>query len=257
MNKPMLAIVAEDEELFRDALLKLLKDTWPDLTIAAICEDGGSALEALEAHQPDVAFLDIRMPGLTGLDVAAAAIDASPATQIVFVTAYDQYAIAAFDRGAVDYLQKPVAKDRLLATIERIKSRAAKGIDAEVLETLMRELGGRGAKEPADPLQWVTASVGRETRLIQVEDILYCQSDTKYTAIVTPEVEALVRTPLADLMKRLDPTRFKQIHRATVVNMKAVSGVVRDESGRGTLKLKGRPETLAVSLTYMPLFKNM
>lgn len=257
MNKPMTAVVAEDEELFRNALLKLLSETWPDLTIAAICEDGGSALEAIEAHKPEVAFLDIRMPGLTGLDVAAAAIDASPGTQIVFVTAYDQYAIAAFDRGAIDYLQKPVAKDRLLATIERIKSRAAQGLDPAMLDMLMRELGSRGQKEVQDPLQWVTASVGRETRLIQVEDILYCQSDTKYTAIVTPEVEALVRTPLSELMRRLDPVRFKQIHRATVVNMKAVSSVARDDSGRGTLKLKGRPETLAVSLTYMPLFKNM
>lgn len=257
MSKPMTAIVAEDEELFRNALLKLLNECWPELTVLAICEDGGSALEAIEAHKPDVAFLDIRMPGLTGLDVAAAAVDASTATQVVFVTAYDQYAIAAFDRGAIDYLQKPVARDRLLATIERIKSRAAQGMDPATLEMLVRELGARGPKDAAEPLQWVTASVGRETRLIQVEDILYCQSDTKYTAIVTPEVEALVRTPLSDLMRRLDPARFKQIHRATVVNMKAVSSVARDESGRGTLKLKGRPETLAVSLTYMPLFKNM
>ncbi|MBL8520918.1 MAG: response regulator transcription factor [Betaproteobacteria bacterium] len=256
----MTAVVAEDEDLFREALLKLLKETWPDLTIAAICEDGGSALEAIEAHQPDVAFLDIRMPGLTGLDVAAAALDASPLTQIVFVTAYDQYAIAAFDRGAVDYLQKPVAKDRLTATIERIKARAARsqgGLDPALLETLMRELGARGSREAEDPLQWVTASVGRETRLIQVEEILYCQSDTKYTAIVTHDTEALVRTSLSDLMRRLNPAQFKQVHRATVVNMKAVASVARDESGRGTLKLKGRPETLAVSLTYMPLFKNM
>jgi DNA-binding LytR/AlgR family response regulator len=258
MNRPFTAVVAEDEQLFRDALTKMLRAEWPELAIVAECEDGGSALEAITEHRPDVAFLDIRMPGLTGLEVAASIVETSPATQVVFVTAYDQYAIDAFDRGAVDYLQKPIARDRLLATIERLKARAAKSLDADALHELVRQLAGAAQAQTGEPaLSWITASVGRETRLIQVEDILYCQSDSKYTAVVTKECEALVRTSLAELMKKLDATQFKQVHRATVVNMKSVASVTRDEAGRGTLRIKGRSETLAVSLTYMPLFRNM
>jgi DNA-binding LytR/AlgR family response regulator len=206
-----------------------------------------------------VAFLDIRMPGLTGLEVAAAASEGSPATQIVFVTAYNQYAIDAFDRGAVDYLLKPIVPDRLEATVKRLKARIASGVlEAQHLAEIVDQLRGKlpvASKNP--PLVWITASAGKETRLIMVDDVAYFQADNKYTVVMTAEGESLVRTPIRELLDALDPAIFKQVHRSTIVNMKAVSSITRDESGRGLLRLKGRPETLPVSLTFMPLFKNM
>ena len=255
----MKCVVAEDEALLRDEMVSLLAQAWPDLDIAAACEDGGSALEAIAEHQPDVAFLDIRMPGITGLEVAAAAAEASPRTQVVFVTAYNQYAIDAFDRGAVDYLLKPIAPERLAATVARLKSRLESGgSGAAALAAVVSELRAKlpAPSRPA-PLQWITASVGKETRLIMVDDVAYFQADNKYTVVMTAEGEALIRKPIRELLDLLDPTHFKQIHRSTIVNMKAIAAVTRDESGRGTLRLKTRPETLPVSLTFMPVFKGM
>lgn len=253
------AVVAEDEQIFRDALVQLLGKVWPELDIVAVCSDGNQALAALAEHQPAVAFLDIRMPGQTGLDVARALVEESPETQVVFVTAYNQYALSAFDSGAVDYLLKPVEEARLVATIDRLRKRIGQQApDTVALAALAHRLGGvlnKRVEEP--PLEWITASVGKETRLIAVEEVLYFQSDNKYTAVMTQEGEALLRTPLRDLVGRLNPGLFKQVHRATVVNLRAVAAVTRDESGRGTLRLKHRPETLAVSLTFMPLFRNM
>ncbi|HEU4376652.1 MAG TPA: response regulator, partial [Telluria sp.] len=177
-------VIAEDETLLRDALVQMLAAAWPELAVAAACEDGGAALEAIAAHQPDVAFLDIRMPGLSGLEVAAALADCSPRTQVVFVTAYDQYAIDAFERGAVDYLQKPVTPERLAATVRRLKARAAgAGPDAALLADMLRQLSGSAAAGRAPPLVWLTASAGNETRLIMVDDVAYFQSDTKYTVV--------------------------------------------------------------------------
>lgn len=255
----MNCIIAEDELLLRNELVTLLRETSPDLAIVAECEDGASALEAISENQPDVAFLDIRMPGLTGLEVAAAAAEASPKTQIVFVTAYNQYAIDAFERGAVDYLLKPIARDRLAATMQRIQSRVASGnSNADALAAIVDQLRGKVpilGKVP--PLVWITASVGKETRLILVDDVAYFQADNKYTAVMTNEGEALIRKPIRELLDALDPDAFKQIHRSTIVNMKAIAAVTRDESGRGTIRLKTRPETLPVSLTFMPLFRNM
>jgi len=252
-------VIAEDETLLRDALVQLLAEVWPELEVVAACEDGGSALEAIAAFQPDVAFLDIRMPGLSGLEVAAALQEASPKTEVVFVTAYDQYAIDAFDRGAVDYLLKPVAKARLSATVQRVKARLASGNhDAGALADLVARLGSSIAntsKEP--PLVWLTASAGAETRLIMVEDIAYFQSDTKYTVVMTAAGESLLRKPIRELLDVLDPTIFKQIHRSTIVNLRAVASVTRDETGRGIVKLKTRPETLSVSQPFMSLFRNM
>jgi DNA-binding LytR/AlgR family response regulator len=256
-------VIAEDEALFRAALVKLLGEEWPELKIVAACEDGAEALDAIAANQPRLAFLDIRMPGLTGLDVAAATAEVSPQTAIVFVTAYDQYAVDAFDKGAVDYLLKPVDPARFRTTVARLKERlqrSANGaaIDPTLLQALIDKLGGRAQSVDGEaPLTWVTASVGRETRLINVNDIIYIQSDNKYTVVMTADSEALLRMPLTDIVKRLDSGRFRQIHRSTVVNLHAVAGITRDESGRGTMRLKGRPETLAVSLSYMPFFKNM
>jgi DNA-binding LytR/AlgR family response regulator len=255
----MRCVVAEDEQLLRDELVALLARDFPELAIVAACEDGAEALEAIGEHQPEVAFLDIRMPGLTGLEVAAAASEASPGTQVVFVTAYNQYAIDAFDRGAVDYLLKPIAPDRLAATMKRIKARAAAGpADAAQLAAVIAQLRAQLPTEPSRPaLQWITASTGKETRLILVEDVAYFQADNKYTVVMTAEGESLVRTPIRELLDVLDTNVFKQIHRSTIVNMKAVASIARDDAGRGTLRLKNRPETLPVSLTFMGLFKNM
>ena len=259
MIKPVTCVVAEDEQLFREALLALLREEWPDLQVLAACEDGGAALEAIGEYRPDVAFLDIRMPGLTGLEVAAATREVSPATQIVFVTAYDQYAIQAFERGAVDYLLKPIARERLVGTISRVQGRV--GLASEhgaTLAALIKELGAALPPKPAEaPLVWLTASAGKETRLIMVDDVAYFQSDHKYTTVMTAQGESLLRTPLHDLLAKLDANHFKQIHRSTIVNMRMVAAIVRDDSGRGTMRLKNRPETLPVSLTFMPLFKNM
>ena len=259
MNRPVTCVIAEDEQLFRDALIKLLANQWPELEILAACEDGAEALEAIAEHHPTVAFLDIRMPGLSGMDVAAATVSISPATQVVFVTAYNQYAIDAFEKGAIDYLLKPIEPKRLASTVERLQTRLLSGhSDPSVLAALLEQLSRAVPQNTiAEPLVWLTASTGKESRLIMIEDVLYFQSDSKYTTVMTAEGEALLRTPLRDLIDRLDSNQFKQIHRATIVNMKAVAAIIRDETGRGIIKLKGRPETLAVSLTYMPLFRNM
>ena len=249
-------VVAEDEALLRRSLLEQLQRAWPGLRVVAECEDGASALEEIAAQRPDVAFLDIRMPGLGGLEVAAAAAEASPGTRIVFVTAYDQYAIDAFERGAIDYLLKPIAPERLDATVQRLQARG--GSDAVALAALLERIGPpRPRADAPPPLTWITASAGRETRLVLVEDVAYFRADNKYTTVVTAEGEALLRTPIRELLERLDPTMFKQIHRSTIVNLKAIAGIVRDDSGRGTVRLKSRPETLAVSQTFMPLFRHM
>ena len=252
-------VIAEDEELLRDSLAAMLREVWPELNIIAACEDGGAALEAIAAHQPDVAFLDIRMPGLTGLEVAAAMAEASPKTQIVFVTAYNQYAIDAFEKGAVDYLQKPISRERLAATVKRLRARAVAGIpDAGALAELLKKLTvALPRTTEAPPLVWITASSGKETRLIMIDDVAYFQSDNKYTVVMTTEGESLLRKPLRELLDVLDPATFKQIHRATIVNLKAIASIARDDTGKGIVKLKNRPETLTVSLSFMPLFRNM
>ena len=252
------AVIAEDERLLRDELVSLVRAAWPALDIVAACEDGAEALEAIAAHRPEVAFLDIRMPGLTGLDVAMAAAESSPGTHVVFVTAYNQYAIDAFDRGAVDYLLKPVAPARLAETVKRVQARiAGAGADAAGLAQVIAQLRAHPAAPATPRLQWITASAGRETRLILVDDVAYFQADDKYTVVMTAEGESLIRKPLRDLLEALDPETFRQVHRSTIVNLKAVAGVTRDDSGRGTLRLKNRPETLPVSLSFMPLFRNM
>lgn len=252
-------IIAEDETLLRQSLRAALEKAWPQLAIVAECEDGASALEAIVEHRPEVAFLDIRMPGLTGLEVAAAAAEVCPATQLVFVTAYDQYAIEAFERGAIDYLLKPIAADRLAATVQRVQARASSGqAGSAALAELLRQLDTTlvpPRREP--PLSWITASTGRETRLVLLDDVAYFRADNKYTTVVTAEGEALLRTPIRELLEVLDPTVFKQIHRGTVVNMKAIAAVTRDDTGRGTVRLRERPETLSVSQPFMTLFRNM
>ena len=253
------AVIAEDEALLRDALRRLLQAAWPELDVIADCDNGADALDAIATQQPDVAFLDIRMPGLSGLEVAAAAAEASPATQVVFTTAYDQYAIDAFERGAIDYLLKPIAVERLAATVERLKRRATAGQAARGdLALLLRELAqGTGRTGDAPPLTWITAGTGRETRLIMVDDVAYFRADHKYTVAMTADGEALLRKPIRELLEQLDPAVFKQIHRSTIVNLKAIASIVRDDSGKGTVRLRQRPETLIVSQPFMTLFRNM
>lgn len=258
MSELNTAVIAEDEALLRQALIDSLRQAWPELRIVAECENGAEALEALAEHRPDVAFLDIRMPGLTGLEVAAAGAEASPQTQVVFVTAYDRHAIDAFERGAVDYLLKPATPERLALTVQRLRRRNGASADAQALAALAERLAGQLPRADArPPLTWITASAGRETRLVLVDDVVYFRADNKYTTVVTAEGEALLRTPIRELLDRLDPERFKQIHRSTIVNLKAVAGIVRDDSGKGTLRLRGRNETLSVSQPFMALFKSM
>ncbi len=253
------ALVAEDEPLLRQALAAQLQRLWPELRIVAECEDGAAALEALETYKPDLAFLDIRMPGVTGIDVARALETLSPQTQVVFVTAYDQYAIDAFERGAADYLLKPVSDERLLATRQRLLARLSAGRpDRQLLGQLLEQLARRPVEAAATPpLAWITASNGRETRLVMLEDVLYFRADSKYTTVATADGELLLRSPLRELAAALDPRHFRQVHRSTIVNMRAVAAVSREDNGRGVLRLKGRDETLVVSQPFMSLFRGM
>lgn len=254
------AVVAEDEVLLRQSLLQLLDEVWPQLQVVGECEDGGSALERIAEQRPEVAFLDIRMPGLSGIEVARGLVEFSPSTQVVFVTAYDQCAIDAFEQGAVDYLLKPVTRERLQATVQRVQARIAAGSpQPAMLEAMLQRLLQRPSAlaEEKPAMAWITASRGRETRLLMIEDVAYFQADNKYTVVMTAEGESLLRTPLRELLEVLDPAIFKQVHRSTIVNMKAVASVARDESGKGCLKLKNRPETLVVSVPFMSLFRGM
>lgn len=263
MSSAITCVVAEDEQLFRDALVELLRREWPALDIVAACDDGAEALEVIGDRQPMIAFLDIRMPGLTGLEVARAMQTVSPDTQIVFVTAYDAHALAAFDAGAVDYLLKPVERERLLTTIARLRQRLADGSDvgaaaSDKLVALLAQLtAGLPRAQVDEPLVWITASAGRETRLIHVNDVIHFQSDNKYTVVITADGEAVVRMPLRELVRRLDGNLFKQIHRSSVVNLREIASITRDDTGRGTIRLKRRAETLPISLSFMPLFKSM
>jgi DNA-binding LytR/AlgR family response regulator len=263
MSKVPTCVVAEDEVLLRESLLEQLQQAWPQLRVVAACDDGGSALEAIVEHQPDIVFLDIRMPGLSGLEVAEAMATASPKTQIVFVTAYDQYAISAFEKGAVDYLLKPITYERLINTVQRLQTRINQGLhDASAVNHLLQQLnagltGMASQSQKKEPLVWITASSGTETRLIMVDDIAYFKADNKYTIVMTAEGESLLKKPIRELLELLDATIFKQIHRATIVNLRAIASIARDDTGKGVVKLKTRPETLSVSQPFMVLFRNM
>jgi DNA-binding LytR/AlgR family response regulator len=251
-------IVAEDEKLLAAALQRELAIAWPELDVLEVAEDGGAALEAIAAHRPEIAFLDIRMPGLTGMEVAAAAAEASPDTLIVFITAYDQYAVDAFERGAVDYLLKPVTSDRLAQTVARLRSRLADAArHVERTARIARDIGAHFDRPPDEPLTWLTASTGRATRLILVEDVIYFRADNKYPLVATAEGDALLTRPIRDLLRQLDPKIFRQIHRSTIVNLRQVASVEREDTGKGCLRLRGRPETLSVSQPFMAIFRAM
>ena len=250
MNRPT-ALIAEDEPLMRERLKERLAEAWPELEIVAEAADGDEALAAFDAHRPVLAFLDIRMPGRTGLDVAAA-IGAD--CHVVFITAYDQYALAAFDAGAVDYLLKPVDAERLAVTVDRVRRKmaAAPADMSALIADLRSAMRGEDTR-----LKWIKAAVGKQVRLIAVDDVVYFQSDTKYTRVVLAHSEALIRTPLKNLIGSLDPDRFWQIHRGTIVNVDAVAGVQREDAERQFVLLKERPERLAVSRQFFHLFRQM
>lgn len=245
------ALIAEDEPLMRERLKEKLAETWPELAVVAQANDGDEALALFDLHEPDVAFLDIRMPGRSGLDVAASI---GGECHIVFITAYDQYALAAFDAGAIDYLLKPVESDRLAQTVERVKGKLAAA--PSDLSAVIAELRAR-VSPAASRLRWIKAAVGKQIRLIPVEDVVYFQSDTKYTRVVLAQSEALIRTPLKDLVAELDPERFWQIHRGTIVNVAALSGVLREDAERQFALFKSRPDKLPISRQFTHLFKQM
>jgi DNA-binding LytR/AlgR family response regulator len=252
------AVIAEDEPLLRAQLKARLAKLWPELEIVAEVGDGETALEAIAEHHPSLAFLDIRMPELTGIEVAQRlARDHETQCHIVFATAYDEYAVAAFEAGAIDYLLKPYSEERLLAAVQRLQQRfASQPPEApQDLQALVARLAERSGT--VERLRWIKAGIGDKLKLIAVDDVLFFQADEKYTLVATREGDALIRTPIRELVAALDGEQFWQIHRSTVVNATAIDAVTRDARGQATVKVKGRPENLTVSRPYSHLFKQM
>jgi DNA-binding LytR/AlgR family response regulator len=242
-------LIAEDEPLLREQLRNRLGEAWPELSIACEAGSGPEAVAAFDAHPVDVAFLDIRMPGMSGLDVARAIGDRA---HIVFVTAYDEYAIAAFEEGAVDYVLKPVTPERMATVVARLKGRLASApLD---LAALLAKLA---AREGGGHLRWIRASLGNAMRMLPVEEVLFFQAEDKYTKVVTGECEALIRKPIKELFEELDPEAFWQIHRGTIVSLRAIARIERDWRDQPVISLNGRPEKLVVSRTFAHRFKAM
>ena len=246
------ALIAEDEQPQRQELRGLLAELWPELDVIAECEDGLAALQALEQHRPQVAFLDIRMPGVSGLEVARAA---GPECQVIFITAYEEYALRAFDEGAVDYLQKPVVRERLARAIERTRARLGSGQPVDmgrILELVQARLtpGGRNIK-------WITASVGNSMKMFAVDEVLFFQAQDKYTRVVTADSEGHIRTPLRELLPALDSEAFWQVHRSVIVRVGAIRSVEKDELGKLRLVVRGHDGTLPVSSAFQYRFRGM
>jgi DNA-binding LytR/AlgR family response regulator len=247
------AIVAEDEPILRTQLEGKLAKLWPELEVIASVGDGAAALEALEDRTPDFMFLDIQMPEMTGVEVAR---HVGNRAHVVFVTAYDQYAIQAFETGAVDYILKPATDERLAVTIERLKAKLAAPSPPPDLSAVLAQLNqqlGAGKQR----LQWIKATIGQNLRLIPVAEVLFFQSDEKYTRVVMADGEALIKTPIRELLDGIDTDVFWQIHRSTLVNVNAIAGVTRDFRGQAHVKIKGKDENLVVSRIYSHLFKQM
>lgn len=245
------AVLAEDEPLLADELADMLQALWPQLRVVARVGDGVAALNAIETHQPDVAFLDIHMPLLNGIEVAR---QIAGRCHVAFITSYDEHAVEAFEAGAMDYILKPPTAARLATTIQRLKKRLQ-----EAPVDLRRALRDLVEHAPAAPryLQWINASRGAAVRLITVEEILYFKSDQKYTLVVTADTEALIKKTIRELAAELDPTMFWQVHRSTIVNVHAIDSVLRDDRGNLSLRLKQRSEKLQVSEPYHHLFRQM
>ena len=250
MNKPT-AIIAEDEPLLREELRDALTTLWPELEIRAEAESGVEAIHAIGDVAPDVLFLDIQMPGASGLEVARIA---SGRCHVVFVTAFDKYAVAAFEQGAVDYVMKPFSAARLAMAISRVRERM-KSAPAN-LDGLLRVLAEQG-KPVRQFLRWISVTQGRTVRLITTDEICYFQADNKYTTLVTPAGQSLISKTIKELAEELDPETFLQIHRGTIVNINAIAAVHRDLHGRYQVRLKSRSEALQVSASFAHLFRNM
>jgi DNA-binding LytR/AlgR family response regulator len=248
------ALIAEDEGLQREALHQQLLAVWPSLTIVAVCEDGITALQAVEAHRPRVAFLDIRMPGVTGLDVARAVVRHSGL--VVFITAYDDHAVAAFETGAVDYLLKPVQPERLSAAVARLQERlqSSRAVD---MEALLEQLEARLSPQRGQLIRWITASVGDSMRLIGIDEVLYFRAQDKYVDVVTRDDSAMIRTSLRELLAGLQAEEFWQVHRSVVVRIAAIDRIVKDELGKHHLRLKDRADQLPVSSSFLQRFKGL
>jgi DNA-binding LytR/AlgR family response regulator len=263
------AVLADDERLMREQLRARLAEVWPELQIVAEAKNGVEAVQLVERHRPDIAFLDIRMPGLNGVEaarrIAQLPEDEALLPQIVFITAYDEYAVQAFEQGAADYVLKPAERDRLQLTVRRIRQRLAARNEpvpgaaaTPPLQQLLHRLAAQ--LEPAAApsyLQWIQASVGASIQMIAVDEVLFFVSDEKYTRVQTPTVEALIRKPIKELVDELDPQHFWQIHRSTLVNVNAIAGVTRDFRGRQIVAIKDHPQKLEVSRSYASLFKGM
>jgi DNA-binding LytR/AlgR family response regulator len=246
------AVLADDERLMREQLRARLAEVWPELDIVAEAKNGEEAVQLVAEHRPDLAFLDIQMPGLTGIEAARAI---GTACHVVFVTAFSEFAVDAFEEGAVDYVLKPAENERLGRTVARLKARIAdqpRDLDA-LLEGLAERIGGARPSH----LQWIQASMGQQLRLIPVADVLFFTSDEKYTRVQTESFEALIRKPIKELIDQLDPEQFWQIHRATIINIKAVAGVVRDLRGRQLVQFRNFAEKLEISRNFTHLFKQM
>ncbi len=254
MNGAPRALIADDEPALAEYLRARLAVLWPELALLPLAKNGIEALSAIRDEEPEIAFLDIRMPGLTGLELAAR-IDTP--THVVFVTAYDQFAVEAFDRDAVDYILKPVSDDRLARAIERLKAKLAAKERPEGLDEALRKLAIVLPGAGAGYLRWVRALRGEEVEQIAVEDVLYFQAQDKYTCVITEGGESLIRLSLAELAQQLDPGNYWQIHRSTIVNVSCVASTRRDMGGRTFVKLKGLKAELPVSRAYSHLFKQM
>jgi DNA-binding LytR/AlgR family response regulator len=268
------AVLADDERLMREQLRARLAEVWPELDIVAEARNGLEAVTLVEQHRPDIVFLDIRMPGLTGVEAARQIAQMPPRDgqddellpEIVFITAYDQYAVEAFEQGVVDYVLKPAERERLQLTAERLRRRLdarsrgepAPEPQAQPLQQLLHQLSTRlNPGQQPQALKWIQANVGQTIQMIAVDEVLFFVSDEKYTRVQTAQVEALIRKPIKELVDELDPQQFWQIHRSTLVNVKAIAGVTRDFRGRQIVAVRGHPEKLEVSRSYTGLFKGM
>jgi len=250
------ALIADDEPLLRDMLKFRLQQVWPELEIVAEAESGAEAIQLFDEFEPDLVFLDIQMPVLTGVEVARVL---AKRCHIVFVTAYDEYAVEAFNRGAIDYILKPVNAERLAETVERLKERmaSAKPVAPGSLEELLAAFTDRHSPRGEHPLKWIKASQGQHLHLIAVPDILYFRAEDKYTKVMTADAELLIKKPIKELSEELDGDVFWQIHRSTIVNVNCIARVGRDHRDQPLIYLKGRDETLIVSRAFAHLFKQM
>jgi DNA-binding LytR/AlgR family response regulator len=255
-------LIADDEPLLRDALRRQLANVWPELEIVAEARNGREAVRLFDERHPDICFLDVHMPGLSGVD---AANHIGRRAHVVFVTAFDHYAVQAFAQGALDYLLKPVEQPRLAETVNRLKERLQSSRPAinteQLLEQLAAQLANLQSSRKSEPLRWIRAQAGRTLRLIAIDDVDYFRSDAKYTVVAWRDggkpAEAVVRTPLKDLLEQLDRDQFAQVHRSVVVNLRAISHITRHDNETAEIHLKARGDVLPVSRNYVHLFRQM